>query len=594
MAGKKSKKIVLTERERDERRKIHIRIVMGVTAAALFLGGVWWLSTNLGPKRMETVSSPSATVAKAEQERTNAKIAELKEKAIGLKKTFLETEKLQKPGPEAIVTIEDAYQAQAEAVRLMRTNVSLEDERELSTLKALRDKYLAEPLYNESVSREKNGEEELDAGNINAALRELRAAQTLQKQINDEYASSEYRSTIRLVALGTKLADVAALPLYNESKVAEERAKALMEDGDTQGAQTAYTEAIDLVERLRREHRTSAYADMSRQKQLEGTLASVRALMPYERRQAARIAGDSAMDEGLYEVAAGHYQEAVDAQKEINTNHPNSSYASPSALDELETLRQTALSQRIIAEITSNIDAMDLALRERRVAAAVRLLEEVNKQIVQAERNFKRARWGDEELKLKARFLDMVRSDLPALQDQIWQVLSPLGSDGKIIMMNREVPQSLYRQVMGVNPSRNVGLQNPVDSITWAEATEFAQRVGWILGLAVRLPTRAEFELAVGEPRRFVMSSMTWNSQNSGGEVKAVARAEPNMNGYYDLLGNVAEWLLDGPGTDPDDAYIIGGSVRENPARLISLDVQEKPKLERQRFCGFRIVVEMQ
>lgn len=593
MAGQKSKKIVLTEREREELRRTQFRIALAVSAAALFLGGVWWLSTNVGPKRTGDSPSPSAAVAKAEQERTNARIAELRASAAELKKSFLEVEQLRAPTAEEVAIIEQAYNAQQEAIRLMRSNVSLEDDNQLKALKSLRDKYVADPLYQESLANEQSGNEALRQGNITEALKAFRAAQALQKRINDDYSLSEYRSTVRMVSLSTKIADAAALPLYTLSKEAEDRAKSLLEEGKVQEAQTAFSEAIALIDQLRREHRSSAYADMSRQKRLESALSSVRAQIPFEKRQAARAAGDAAMALKNFEEAAAHFQVAVDAQTEINTRHANSSYASPAVLDELETLRQTALSQRILSDVANTVAEMDAALRERRVAAAVRLLDDVNQKMAQAEKNFRRARWSDEEVKLKTKFLDMIRADLPALQDRLWNWLRPLAEDKSLLMLDREVPQALYRDLMGVNPSRNIGPLFPVDSVTWAEANEFAQRAGWVLGLRVRLPTRAEFEKAVGDPKEFVMSKMTWNTQNSGGEVKPVAQSEPNMNGFYDLLGNVSEWLSESPVGDPMDAFIAGGSVRENPARLQTLDLAEKPKIERQRFCGFRIVVEM-
>lgn len=594
MAGQKSKKIVLNERELAELRRTQFRIALAVSAAVLFLGGIWWLSTNLGPRRASDSPLSTATTAKAEQERLYATIAEYKAKAAQLKASFLAIEKERKPTGDDIAVIEEAYNAQLEAVRLLRTNVTLADDNELRSVKSLRDKYVAEPLYRQSLASEQRGDEALARGDTTAALSEFREAQILQKRINDDYGLSEYRSTVRLVAIGTKVSNVAALPLYNRSKEAEDRAKSLLAESKVKEAQDAFNEAIALIDQIRREHGSSAYADMSRQKLLESELSSVRARIPYEKREAARAEGDAAMELKRFEDAAAHYQIAVDAQAEINTRHSNSRYASPAMLDELETLRQTALSQRVLSDVVHVIAQMDTALRERRVAAAVRFLDEANQKMAMVEKNFRRARWSDQELKLKTKFLDMLRADLPALQDKLWAWLRPLGDSESILMLDREVPQSLYRELMGVNPSRNVGTFLPVDSVTWAEANEFAQRAGWVLGLRVRLPTRTEFEKAVGDPKQYMMSRMTWNTQNSGGEVKPVAQSEPNANGFYDLLGNVSEWLAEGPDTDPTEAFIVGGSVRENPARLQTLDLTDKPKEERQRFCGFRIVVEVQ
>ena len=64
-----------------------------------------------------------------------------------------------------------------------------------------------------------------------------------------------------------------------------------------------------------------------------------------------------------------------------------------------------------------------------------------------------------------------------------------------------EVTQSQYEQVMGNNPSRFKGADNPVERVNWNDAVEFCKRLSALpgersAGREYRLPTEAEWEYA--------------------------------------------------------------------------------------------------
>ncbi len=64
-----------------------------------------------------------------------------------------------------------------------------------------------------------------------------------------------------------------------------------------------------------------------------------------------------------------------------------------------------------------------------------------------------------------------------------------------------EVTQEQYQKVMGSNPSKFKGPQNPVEQVNWSDAVEFCRKLSAMpaektAGHVYRLPTEAEWEYA--------------------------------------------------------------------------------------------------
>jgi formylglycine-generating enzyme required for sulfatase activity len=139
-------------------------------------------------------------------------------------------------------------------------------------------------------------------------------------------------------------------------------------------------------------------------------------------------------------------------------------------------------------------------------------------------------------------------------------------------MAKYEVPQALYKSVMGNNPSHWKGARNSTETMTFAEAADFCKQVTTQLQDAklitkeeeVRLPTEAEWEYCCRagtatnysfgdepkkpddkEPKASILNDYGWHTGNAAGNDPAVGVLKPNPWGLYDMHGYLWEYVAD-------------------------------------------------
>jgi formylglycine-generating enzyme required for sulfatase activity len=151
-----------------------------------------------------------------------------------------------------------------------------------------------------------------------------------------------------------------------------------------------------------------------------------------------------------------------------------------------------------------------------------------------------------------------------------------------------EVTQKEWEAVMGTNPSKNKGSDNPVEMVSWEDVQVFIEHLNKKEGHSrYRLPTEAEWEYAARAgstsayffgPDNSQLKDYAWYWDNSGDTTHPVGQKRPSAWGLYDMMGNVFEWTQDWY----DDTY-YANSPSVDPTGPISGDSRVV------RGCGWTI-----
>lgn len=176
-----------------------------------------------------------------------------------------------------------------------------------------------------------------------------------------------------------------------------------------------------------------------------------------------------------------------------------------------------------------------------------------------------------------------------------------------------EVTQAQWRVVMGSNPGLISGDDLPVTKVSWFEAQEFALKIGGLVpGARCSLPTSLQFRLVAGVGKGWPHGSLvsqeaaryrgnTYGNRDGYRQLAPVDQFTPNDWGFYGLMGNAAEWILDDPPIQPSAGtaqgtekrrIAMGGSYLNKLDNCRSTSQKLAPPTARDSEIGFRVVCE--
>lgn len=446
----------------------------------------------------------------------------------------------------------------------------------------------AEPLSRLVADFEKNARSAEESGDSEAADRFYRQAYDIQDKINRGYWLSDFKSVTKVVEIDKAIKNLQVRPMYEESLAAEQRAKEAVSKSDWKAAVAEYEKAVQISRDISLKFPTSGYNDYMRIQRMRGELDSLKSSDLKVEIEKLLGEADGLQKKGEFAAASDRYAMAAVRQKDINQLFPRSIHASEERLSEYSNLSTEAKSRIYAAEVSAIDREFTEAVRSSDIAKASDLSSNLVARVEQFRKDFPRNSDITSEDLIRVRYLNFTIRQIADIQKLVKSALLPVGSGGKK-MLKTEVTQKLYSLVMQENPSRNQSSEdNPVESVTYQEAMTFCQRLGWILGMKVSLPTEAEFVDAVGNLRYADIDAISWNGSNSVGSIHPVAAKKANDKGFFDLLGNVGEFVL---GVEEGSARVLGGGAQTSADAISVLPRAMADANQRNRMTGFRITV---
>lgn len=486
---------------------------------------------------------------------------------------------------DATALLNRAIEKQRERLKI-DPEVNPDQTARLAKLESLRASSRSATAAAQSVAREKEALAATEAGRSAGVIDELREALRLQREANANATAGDAQDFPREARLAQAIELAEAEPLHAavENALSLARAAVALEHWDD--ALTAYAEARAAQAEINQTHPTTRYANLQGLDAIDAEIASLQAAGLVATIAARERDGEAATAAGRAQEAAASFAAAAELQRQVNQKFPRSRFAAPKHVDELTVKRDTVLSSALIDRATMLDREIATALARRQTVSARDKILEATSLVEKAATEYPSSRTLDRALQFKLGYLALRRTDLDALQREIYEALAPVPGFAGRQMLKAEVAQDFYARVMNANPSRNTGRMLPVDSVSWFEAQEFCQRLTWLLGRPVRLPSEAEMRAAFGA------GGESWSAETSDGHSHEAGKSAANAAGFSDLAGNVAEWLQ--PAGEPGEtAPVAGGSYLDPAATLATLTITPTEKHERTRHVGFRVVVEV-
>ena len=166
-----------------------------------------------------------------------------------------------------------------------------------------------------------------------------------------------------------------------------------------------------------------------------------------------------------------------------------------------------------------------------------------------------------------------------------------------------EVTLAEWEAVMGSRPAQSKEKNRPVSEVSWNDVQEYLTRLSQKTGKSYRLPKEGEWEFAClgGNQTNYCggndPDAISWHSGNSGdfynSQAHPVGQKNANGYGFYDMSGNVEEWMEDCWEASCTRHVVRGGSWFDELLFLRADQRSWLPASKRSTHTGFRLAKTM-
>ncbi len=508
---------------------------------------------------------------------------------------LLESEKLEKEFEKLSVQkglTEDVVELLRKAIRHQEVYIDRSSARDrapaerLIKLKTRLQNIEAKPLAEIVDSLEKKARGAELANNIAEAQKLFSQAYSMQNKINIDYELSDFKNVHKALSFDNSAKTMMSRPIYLQSVEAEKKAREAIVAEKWDIAREEFEKAISALLKINADFPSSVYSDFSRLQALDIEVESLKSVPVYTKMRALVEKAERSKADKDFPTAAEAYGEAEELQRTINKIYPHSRHVSEENLSKLQREKINAISWGYADAINVLEKKLVDAIKQGDTNLILKIASNLLYKAEQFTADYPRSELINQDLVLRLRYINFMVRDIPQIQQNIKANLIPIENG---FMLKSEVSQKLYKLVMKENPSRSEGDNLPVDSVSYEDVERFCSRLSWLMSEKVSLPSSEDFKNATGSLRYADLNAISWNNQNSGGRTHPVASKKPNDKGFYDLLGNVEEFVQ--PESGVDGIPVMGGSAQSTTDSILDFARKIVDSKSRNRVLGFRIVI---
>lgn len=453
----------------------------------------------------------------------------------------------------------------------------------------------ADKIREHTLKIEAEAEKLADAKQYAEAEKLFREAAEHERRIETQFASADKRNHARTVNLHNRMLAMQAIPMMAQADALENEGLEALNAQNWRLANQKLRAALKIQNRLWADYRAVIPADSQRIARLNQFVETVESSTDYEEIEALRKSAETAEANHDWKTAAEIWDKAYRRQELLQKNFPRSQFASSERLKLLgEALANTAARPDFL-EFCRNMDEIRQAIRSRRTETVPVLARKNAVIAARLHERFPHNTLLSGKVRDMLAYLDIKSRDIPQIQNAFFGLLIPIPGipETQSKMMKTEVSQALYTFVVGNNPSANAASSDlPVESVSYEDVETFCRRLGAIIGHRVRPPSMEEFLAATGTFDGEKIETEAWTLENSGAQIHPCASKTANSSGFFDLYGNVSEWIYENRKSGEIAGTAVGGDC-QFPRELLSQEhVQKSILKEKSRLRGFRVVVD--